>query len=698
MPKEPLSRFKSIFGLLIGFAGAIFIASAGYMNDCVLGLESFTNGQLLPIIVIGMLVLFVLLVNPILGLIWGPLALRPRDLAVIVLLWSASCSIPGRGLLEQFTHTMVMPYHWNRVTAGWQTNNMLSYAPPCMLADVTESNYDEVVSGYIMGAQKDPEAVHSFGEEVIAAVKRVPWSAWRRPLVTWMPLVLLSALASVCLALITYRQWSAHEFLSFPIASFNESLIERKPGALLPDICRCKMFWVGLLVLLLIRINNGLCVWYPDYYIPVRLQWSLAPFTKVWPSLFRVQYGGELLRVSFFPLVVAFAFFLSTEISLTLGVSQLCWVLVALPMVTVGMNLSTDWIGGWQGWQRAGAYIAMALILLYTGRHYYWTLTRGAFSPRLMFGENTANVWALRILVVSFVLMTYLVWRIGLELPFALVTIFLMLLSFVVVSRIAAETGLFFIQPRWTIFGLLAAGLGSYAFPPQAQVICGFVCVMLCIDQCMSFMPFLSNGLKLCDMSGVKPVKAGVSSIVMYAMAVSIAVFVILVTVYEFGGPVQMGWGYQRLPTMPFRPALTEVLHLKALGTLTEATSLPWWQRLSRLQPRDSFLGAFIFGIAAVFFFSFLRLRVPKWPFHPVMFLLWATFPMAMTCHSFFFGWLIKKGVIRFGGIKMAKNMKPLMIGVIAGEILAAVTFMIVGLIYYLNTGNKPLRYRWFPR
>ena len=209
---------KTIIALLIGFLGAIFIASCGYINDVVLGLESFTNGQLIPIIVVGMLVLFMLVLNPLLGLINRKLALSSRELAIIILLWSAACSIPGRGLLEQFTHTMIMPYHWNKVTAGWKPNNLLDYAPPKMMVDVTEENYDETVSAYIFGAPKTTEQKPPLGEQVAQAVKRVPWRAWARPLTTWMPLVLLSALASACLALITFRQWSEHEFLSFPIS------------------------------------------------------------------------------------------------------------------------------------------------------------------------------------------------------------------------------------------------------------------------------------------------------------------------------------------------------------------------------------------------------------------------------------------------------------------------------------------------
>ena len=221
-----------------------------------------------------------------------------------------------------------------------------------------------------------------------------------------MPLVLLSALASVCLAMITYRQWAHHEILSYPIAVFTDQLLVREEGRYLPAVMRNRMFWVGFLLLLVIRVNNGLVVWYPEYYIPVQLNFNMTPFAKVWPELFRVPYGWSLLTIRFFPLVIAFAFFLSSEISFTLGVSQLCWVLVALPMVTVGMNLSTDWVGGWQGWQRAGSYIMMFLILVYTGRNYYADIVMRALGLRRR-GQpdatDRANVWAFRVLAVAFV-------------------------------------------------------------------------------------------------------------------------------------------------------------------------------------------------------------------------------------------------------------------------------------------------------
>ena len=164
----------TVRGIILAFLGAIFIAAGGYINDCVLSLESFTNGQLIPIIVVGSLCLFVLVINPLLAALRPRLALTTGELALIVVLCSAACSIPGRGLFEQFTHTMVMPYHWNRVTPGWQENNILGYAPKNALVDVNEDNYDQVVGTYIMGAPRGAKAPPNIVTSLVHKWQRVP--------------------------------------------------------------------------------------------------------------------------------------------------------------------------------------------------------------------------------------------------------------------------------------------------------------------------------------------------------------------------------------------------------------------------------------------------------------------------------------------------------------------------------------------
>ena len=172
---------------------------------------------------------------------------------------------------------------------------------------------------------------------------------------------------------------------------------------------------------------------------------------------------------------------------------------------------------------------------------------------------------------------------------------------------------------------------------------------------------------------------------------------IVLCASYQEGATTYF-WGYHRIPTMAFRAAQTEVLQLKAQGQLRESEQLGWLERLRSIKPKRQFLWAAGSGFVLVLVFAMLRLRLTWWPLHPVLFLVWGTYPLAVLSSSFFLGWFAKKMVVRFGGDRLLKRIRPMMIGVIAGEISGALVFMIVGAVYYFVTGDKPVSYRFFPR
>ncbi len=682
--------------LITGSAAAIFIAGFGYINDRVFVFDKFTSGHLLPIIVIGLLLLTVLVLNPILFRVRRSWAFRPSELTLVVVLTMVSCSIPGGGMMEQFIQIPVMPFHWNRVNPGWREHNLLGYAPQQALVD--SSDHDAVVTAFITGVQGAGVSDPPFLAGLKAKLGRVPWASWRAPLLTWLPLFFLTAVSSASLALLVHRQWSSHELLSYPIAAFTASLLERDGTGVLPSVLRNRVFWLGFGAILLVRLNNAACKWYPEYLVPVRFAFSFSPVGTLWPSIHKAPFGSSLLYLRVFPLVIAFAFFLSSEVSLTLGLTQVLWVLFAVPMVTFGVKLGTQYgKGGWSGWQRAGSYVAFALMLAYTGRHYYReTLLRAIRIWRRTLPEG-AGVWACRVFLASTCLLIAMVMGLGLELPFAVGTILLMLISFLVVCRISAETGLFWIHPRWQPYGVLLGFCGSFTMPPEAVVISALVCTVLCINQGEVLMPYLCNGLKLCERADIGLPKATGLALGTYAAGVLVAVVVVLAASYDVGTPTDFNWAYQRIPTMPFRDAEPEVLRLKATGLLAEAEATPWYGRLGRIQPREHFLWAAGFGFAGVIVLSALRLRFPRWPLHPALFLLWATWPMIVLSHSFLLGWFVKRTVVRYGGHAAVRKLKPLMIGVIAGEITGAFLCMVAGVIYYIVTGERQISYRFIP-
>ena len=80
---------------------------------------------------------------------------------------------------------------------------------------------------------------------------------------------------------------------------------------------------------------------------------------------------------------------------------------------------------------------------------------------------------------------------------------------------------------------------------------------------------------------------------------------------------------------------------------------------------------------------SALRRRYSWWPLHPVFFLVFGARTTGALSASFLLGWAIKVAVIGIGGVKSYKQGKKLMTGVIAGDLLGGLVFMVAGWVFY---------------
>ena len=79
------------------------------------------------------------------------------------------------------------------------------------------------------------------------------------------------------------------------------------------------------------------------------------------------------------------------------------------------------------------------------------------------------------------------------------------------------------------------------------------------------------------------------------------------------------------------------------------------------------------------------------------MFLLWQNYPGGVMAASFLLGWLIKTLVTKFGGARSYQQFKPLMVGLIAGDLLAGVIVFLVGTGVYAITGQPPGQFQITP-
>jgi len=665
--------------VLLGLAGAAVVCAITYYNDAVMR-QTYLVGNNMPVAVYGGLILFLLVVNPLLAALGKEWRFTGGELAVVLALTLAACCIPGSGLMRTFTSSLVLPHQFARTDPGWKEERIVEMIPPAMLADVSRDE-DTVLNGFIQGRGVGTRHI-SLGD--------IPWDAWTRTLSLWLPLILVLWLGLVGLAVVVHRQWSEHEQLSYPIAAFADSLLPQE-GGVTGSVFRNRLFWLGLGGVFAIHLLNYAVQWFPSL-IPLPLSFDFTSLNEIMPTFRRSGWSWLLLRPTLYPTVVAFAFFLATDVSLSLAVGPFLYSLFVGIMAGYGVSVSS---GSYlspniQKLFSFGAYMGVVLTIAYTGRHYYLSVFRRALFMKPREEVEPASVWGARAFLASVVVFTGSLMALGLDWPLAVPYTLGTVMVFLVMSRILAETGLFFIQPYWCPALVLVGMLGPAAVGPQAMLIMYMLSTVLLIDPRESLMPFVVNSLRLVDKWKVSTGKVALLSAAALVIGLAVAVPVTLYFQYDRGANMADGWANAAVPKFGIDESLRVKRLLEQQGTLEKAAALSGWSRLLACRPDPGLVASFVAGLAAVLLFTAGRLRFPGWPLHPVLFLVWGTYPAQMFAGSFLVGWFVKVMVMKYGGEAAYRRLRPLMMGLVAGDMLGGITPNIIGAIYYFTTGNPP--------
>ena len=132
---------------------------------------------------------------------------------------------------------------------------------------------------------------------------------------------------------------------------------------------------------------------------------------------------------------------------------------------------------------------------------------------------------------------------IGLDWQLAVLYTLGLVMIFLVMGRIVAETGLFFIQPYTFPCVVLWGIMGAKALGPEALLIMLLMSMVLLIDPREALMPFVVNSLKLVDMHKAKVGKAGVFCVAAVIVGLAVALPLTLYFQYDLGCNKSDGWG-----------------------------------------------------------------------------------------------------------------------------------------------------------
>jgi hypothetical protein len=682
----------TIRAIILGCLGAAIIGGFGYLHGSVLHLGGLV-GNHLPPSVFGGLVLVVMAANPLLRRLSRRAPLRPAELAVALSLTLVGCAVPGGGLMQTFTTMQVVPIRRSQ-QEPWLRHLPTDYIPPQMLLSARRDELGPV-RDFVNGLRGVGEPWIGLGD--------VPWNRWRRSLTTWLPIVVLLAVGAVCLAIVVHRQWSSHERLRYPIAEIAYALIDQPAPGAWPAVFRSRGFWLAAGAVFVVRVINGIHAYWPEsIHIPL----DFPQFTVVLSrhgDMDLVRYGPWhnlfLFHPRIWPVVVGVAFFLATDVSLSVGLATGVHVVWFALLARSGVDMSgTQYSGAVDAWLRAGAWVGLTLLVIYVGRSYYGRLLRRAVG--LGRGEEAEGhaVWAMRIgLLASAALAAYLHLAVGLDPLLAALGVVLFGVIYLGMSRLNAEAGLIMSLPYWQPAAVLFGLFGAVALGANHAAILIMLSIMLAVGARAALMPFVVNGLKITERAQVRPERIGWAGIGVYTAVVGLAVVVVLWANYNFGMDHTSGWINQIIPNKAFGAMAQVAAEAEESGRLEASLRLGTWERLRAMQPDRRFVAAFSAGLGLVLLLSFLRLRLPWWPLHPVLLLVGGTFPCDTMGHSFLLGCLIKVVVTRLGGAEMYRKAKPVMMGIIVADLVAAVTFMGVRAAHHLVEPWQRVVYQTMP-
>jgi hypothetical protein len=243
----------------------------------------------------------------------------------------------------------------------------------------------------------------------------------------------------------------------------------------------------------------------------------------------------------------------------------------------------------------------------------------------------------------------------------------------------------------WGLFG--AATIGR-----QSLLTLSVLTVVLLIHTSLAFMPFAVSALRLGDETGVRVGHIAFGGLAAVAVALAVMVPVNLRTQYRYGAfAAGDSWTSNAIPTMAFEASVSVTRQLEAQGLLEVSDALRGRERWKHVSPRTSSLVAFGVAFGLVLLFGFGRHRFPRWPLHPVMFAVMAIWPSHYVGFSFLLGWMVKALVMKYGGARLYQRLKPLMLGLVAGEALGALVPAVFGIVYYLVTGSRAPTYGILP-
>ncbi len=663
--------------VLLGLAGVILICALTPYNDYALN-NTFLIGNNLPLAVIGLTFFLVVFINAPLHRFLPRQALSAGEITVAFSMTLVACALPSSGLMRYFPASLVMPFYHARSNnefawAFFQLNLPKWLFPTFQGRDIYSWMSDPVVAGF---------------ENRWLGDGLPPYRAWITPALSWGVFVMALYGAILCMVTIVRRQWNENERLPFPLAQIQLALIEQpKPGHALNAVLRSRSFWVAFAAVFVLHLWNGMANYYPLIFERIPVHYDITGLFRDPPWSY-VDF--KLMNAAVFFTVVGVSYFLTSSVAFSLWAFFLIFQIVKMWKGT----MTGDPIIYGQGDQHIGGILAYALAILYIGRKHWGLVVSQAFrgvregEARGRYLSFRAAFWGLCLCVM---VMTGWMAFAGADIITSFTTVLMLMLLFLVITRIIAETGIIHGQlqaPLYRPWQLIDQAGFDHPITNQSYYLVSLINAHH-YDFREPLSVYASHSLKVADntiynnepedtpedrKTGRRLLAALALSVVV-AYAVSLSATLWMEYNYAYTQDVEQRkvneWGADGVP----RWLIMESTIQYEAGHYQSPHNPAVWFGVG-------------FGMTALL--SVLRLRFATWPFHPIGYLMLSTFPVGHLWFSIFIGWLAKTAIVKWGGASLYMRAKPFFFGLIVGESMAAAFWLAMG--FALNAMDIPYR------
>ncbi len=674
-PSAPVARGVTWRSLLVGSALVCVICGLTPYSDYVVA-NTFLVGSYLPVVWVLAMLFVVICLNAPLHRFAPRHALNTRELAVVLIMSLVSCAIPSQGLLRGWIPSLVAPFYLGQTNdifwKYFQSLDLPAWLFP--VSGMTDGRTDPIVREFY---SRTPE-----GESI-------PYAAWIGPLLGWGVFVGAWLMTMLALALLTRRQWGVDERLPFPLAQLQSSLIEApEPGRALNTLFRARAFWIALLTVVVIQSSGPLHMYFSKVVPLLPLSYDLSgvlveePFAFLHPSIKQATVFFTFVGVTYF--IQARTAFSIWSI----------WFICQLIVVQQRMMQSDISNAAWRD-QHFGACIVYAAGIFWIGRGHWKRIALHAVgrSVRFRAGEAYGYRLAAWALVGGVALMIGWLWWVEVQVWFAALIVAVTLLAHLVTARVVAETGLPYVRAVPHV-NQIFMNLPTSALSGRDVYFAGATAMFSsAFTSRESLVVYAQHGMRVQDDLDDNEARAGahergkIIGAIVWALVLGLVVgiWASLTSYYTYATALSS-----------FEPTIVNPHGAEILPRGELVGPLTRWNE-GRYPPTVHSSGEhFAIGLGVAAVLQGLTWRYTAWPFTPVGYLVSGSQFINQVWFSVMLGWLAKVLILRFGGASMFKAARPLFIGMIVGEALAAGIWALVNLVL-ANMGLDYFPVRFLP-